>query len=86
MIELIVIFYIVWAIISLGLCIWYDPERLLNDYGKGIYIFLTLPWQILGWIYEPIRRIKFKIQKRMNKKKGKHGYGYKEEDKFDYKW
>ena len=79
MIELIVIFYIVWAIISLGLCIWYDPERLLKDFGKGIYIVITLPWQILAWIYEPIKRINFKLQKKINEKRGKHSYGYKED-------
>ena len=79
MIGAIVLIYIVWAIASLCLCLYYDPERLLKDFGKGIYVVITLPWQILGLIYEGIRRVIFKIQKKTNKKRGKHSYGYKKD-------
>ena len=79
MIGAIVLIYIVWAIASLCLCLYYDPERLLKDFGKGIYVVITLPWQILGLIYEGIRRVIFKIQNKTNKKRGKHSYGYKKD-------
>lgn len=82
----IVLIYISWLVTSLILCLIYSPEQMVKDYGKGIYIIITLPWQILGWIYEPIHKLKFKIKKRINRKKGRHGYGYEKEDKFDYKW
>ena len=85
MIGAIILVYIAWAVASLCLCLYYDPERLLKDFGKGIYIVITLPWQILAWIYEPIRRVKYKIQMKRNRKRGKHSHGYKK-DKFDYKW
>lgn len=79
MIGMIILIYIIWAITSLIVCIVYDPEKLLNDFGKGLYIVFTLPWQLIAWIIEPIRRINFKIQKKLNDKRGKHSYGYKED-------
>ena len=79
MIGMIILIYIIWAITSLIVCIVYDPEKLFKDFGKEIYIIITLPWQILGWIYEPITRLNFKLQKKLNKKRGKHSYGYKED-------
>ena len=77
MIGMIILIYIIWAIISLIVCIVYDPEKLLNDFGKGLYIFFTLPWQILAWIYEPIRIARYKLQMKRNRKRGKHSYGYR---------
>lgn len=79
MIQAIILIYIIWAITSLIVCLCYDPELLYKDFGKTIYIIITLPWQILGWIYEPIKRINFKLQKKINEKRGKHSYGYKED-------
>ena len=77
MIGMIILIYIIWAITSLIVCIVYDPEKLLNDFGKGLYIVFTLPWQLLAWIYEPIRIAKYKLQMKRNRKRGKHSYGNK---------
>ena len=77
MIGMIVLIYIIWAITSLIVCIVYDPEKLFKDFGKEIYIVITLPWQILAWIYEPIRIARYKLQMKRNRKRGKHSYGNK---------
>ena len=73
----IVLIYISWLVTSLILCLIYSPEQMIKDYGKGIYIIITLPWQILAWIYEPIRIARYKLQMKRNRKRGKHSYGNK---------
>ena len=73
----IVLIYISWLVTSLILCLIYSPEQMIKDYGKGIYIIITLPWQILAWIYEPIRIAIYKLQMKRNRKRGKHSYGYR---------
>ena len=73
----IVLIYISWLVTSLILCLIYSPEQMVKDYGKGIYIIITLPWQILAWIIEPIRIAIYKLQMKRNRKRGKHSYGNK---------